>query len=184
MSSTNLSFRTPPDLMAKIKARDLKGVENPGATAKRDVARWYSLLSASLPEVTVVPAEAVVMIHAANWWLTTMNASALLGLPDTLRSGIGLDDFYGAYQQSLGESMLSLPLSARAALWDAAERYEVEVSKHPDQTFGAVLHRVGLHTYQLSPQGLEIVESFSAVESSALPAAYMKAVKDARGGEE
>jgi hypothetical protein len=175
VSSTNLSFRTPPDLMQKFRDRDIKGVENPGAIAKRDVERWYSLLGESLKAVHIEPVEAVVMIFAANWSLSGMNGQTLADLPETLRREVGLHAFYREAQLDLAEETERWPLSVRAALWDAAERYDVVAHKEPGLTFGATLHRVGLHSYDLTPEELALVEGIPAVESDSLPGVYMKA---------
>lgn len=175
MSSTNLSFRTPPGLMQKIRDRDIKGVDNPGAIAKRDVERWYSLLGESLKAVHIEPAEAVVMIFAANWSFNGMSSQTLTDLPETLRHGMGLHSFYREAQLGLAEEVERWPLDVRAALWDAAERYDVAAHKTPGRTFGATLHQVGLHSYDLTPEELALVESIPAVESDSLPGVYMKA---------
>lgn len=175
MSSTNLSFRTPSDLMQRIKDRDIKGVDNPGAIAKRDVARWYSLMGESLKGITIEPDEAVVMIFAAHWSLSAMNGPMLSALPDLLRQEMGLDPFYREAQLRLGEEVGRWPLDVRAALWDAAERYDIVVHRGPERTYGAALHQVGMHSYHLTPKELALVESIPAVESDSLPAAYMKA---------
>lgn len=175
MSSTNLSFRTPPDLMQKFRDRDIKGVDIPGAIAKRDVERWYSLLGESLKKVHVEPAEAVVMIFAANWSFSGMNSQTLTDLPETLRREVGLPAFYWEAQIGLAEEVGRWPLDVRAALWDAAERYDVVAHKEPGRTFGATLHQVGLHSYELTPEELALVESIPAVESDSLPEVYRKA---------
>lgn len=177
MSSTNLSFRTPPELMARIRSRDIKGVENPGSMAKRDVERWYSMLETSLRKVSVDPQEAVVMIYAVNWWMSGMTGATLTELPQTLSQEIGLPDFYRDAQLGLAEQVEGWPLNVRAALWDAAERYDVMVHRQPNKTFGAALHEVGLHRYDLDPQELSMVESFTAVESDSLPAVFMEAAR-------
>lgn len=175
MSSTNLSFRTPADLKQKFQDRDIKGVQNPGAIAKRDVERWYSLLSQSLGEVAVEPVEAVVMIYAAHWWLNGMGGQSLTTLPEILRSEMGLDVFYRDAQDALANRVQDWSLDVRAALWDAAERYDVLAHRQTGKTFGATLHQVGLHTYALTPRELSVVESIPAVESDLLPEEYMKA---------
>lgn len=175
MSSTNLSFRTPADLMQRIRARDIKGVANPGAIAKRDVERWYSLMAEALKEVSVEPVEAVVMIYAANWSLTGMTGHALMDLPETLAREIGLPAFYRDAQLELVEKVERCSLDVRAALWDAAERYDVIAHKEPGRTFGATLHQVGLHCYDLGPDELALVEKLPAEESLSLPQAYMNA---------
>lgn len=181
MSSTNLSFRTPPDLMQRVRARDIKGVANPGAIAKREVERWYSLIGHSLKEVSVEPAEAVVIIYAANWWLNAMSGQVLEDLPDVLSKQMGLHAFYRDAQLGLAEQVERWPLDVRAALWDAAERYDVLAHREPGRTFGATLHQVGLHSYELSPEELELVESIPAAESNKLPDVYMKAAMRSGG---
>jgi hypothetical protein len=181
VSSTNLSFRTPPDLMQKLRDRDIKGVDNPGAIAKRDVERWYSLLSESLKTVHVEPAEAGGLIVAASWAFSGMNSQTLADLPETLRREVGLHVFYREAQLGLAEEVERWPLDVRAALWDAAERYDVVAHKEPGRSFGAVLHRVGLHSYELTPEELALVESIPAVESDSLPGVYMKATIDNGG---
>lgn len=181
MSSTNLSFRTPADLMMKFRARDIKGVDNPGAIAKRDVERWYLLIGHSLKEVSVEPAEAVVIVYAANWWLNGMSGQILQDLPDILSKQMGLHAFYRDAQLGLAERVERWPLDVRAALWDAAERYDVLAHRDPGQTFGATLHQVGLHSYDLTPEELSLVESIPAAESDQLPDAYMRAATGSGG---
>lgn len=181
MSSTNLSFRTPAELMQRIRARDIKGVDNPGAIAKRDVERWYSLLGESLKYVSVKPVEAVVMIYAVHWCLKGMGGQSLMDLPETLRREIGLHAFYRDAQLGLAEEVERRPLDVRAALWDAAERYDVVAHREPGRSFGAVLHRVGLHSYDLMPQELALIEGLPAVESDSLPGVYMNATIDNGG---
>lgn len=176
VSSSNLSFRTPPELKARLKARDIKGVDHPGAIAKRDIERWYSLMEESLHEVAVSPAEAVVVIYGVHWWLPALTGSALSDLPVQIRRLVGLPPFYRDAQDSLGERLYAMSLSARAALWDAAERYDVAVRRNHEQTFGRALHEVGLHSYDLPQSELWVVENLTAVESDALPAAYMNAI--------
>lgn len=175
MSSTNISFRTPDDLKQKLRSRDIKGVDNPGAIAKRDVDRWYSLLGQSLGSVEVDPVEAVVMIYAAHWSLDGMSGQSLYRLPEILRQEMGLDAFYREAQISLAERVERWPLDVRAALWDAAERYDVLAHKETGRTFGATLHQVGLHSYNLTSSELKLVESIPAAESDFLPGVYMKA---------
>lgn len=175
MASTNISFRTPPELMTKLASRDIKNVKYPGHVAKRDVDRWYSLLESSLGEATVSPEEAVVIIFAASWWLPVMTGRFLTELPAILRQEIGLDGSYAGASRSLADRMESWPLAVRAAVWDAAERYDVTVRQGPWRTYGAALHQVGLHNYRLSSQELALVEALPAVESRELPAAYLAA---------
>jgi hypothetical protein len=166
--------------MKKIQSRDIKGVDNPGAMAKRDLERWYSLLDDSLKSVSIELNEAVVMIYAVNWWLGIMDGHQLYSLPQQLLQQMGLDDFYREAQSSLAEKVEKWPLAVRAALWDAAERYEVATHRNPGKTFGAALHQVGLHSYALTPQELAVVEELAAMESDMLPGAYMNAVNEGR----
>lgn len=173
MSSTNLSFRTPAPLLQLFRDRDIKGVDNPGVIAKRDVERWYSLLGESLKKVRIEPEEAVVMIYAAHWWLGTMTGLLLGSLPEHLLQNMGLDAFYRGAQESLAQKVDGWPLSVRAALWDSAERYEVIAHRKPGNTLGGALHQVGLHSYSLDPEDLLLVECVPAVESDELPRAYM-----------
>jgi hypothetical protein len=161
--------------MLKLKDRDIKGVDNPGAIAKREVDRWYSLLGHSLRGVSVAPAEAVIIIYATNWWLSAMSGQVLEDLPDTLRQGMGLHAFYRDAQLGLSEKVARWPLDVRAAMWDAAERYDVLAHRETGRTFGATLHQVGLHSYELTSEELALVEKIPAVESDHLPDAYMKA---------
>lgn len=176
--SINLSFRTPEDLLRKIKSRDIKGSGFPGAIAKRDVERWYALLGEVLKTVSLVPAEIVVMVHAATRWLGPMNSENLAALPDQLRQEIGLDPFYRDAQLGLADQAEGWSLGVRAAVWDAAERYEVVAHQQPDLTFGAALHQAGLHTYDLDAEELAVVTSLLALEGDMLPAAYMRMIRD------
>lgn len=165
--------------MKRIQSRDIKGVDNPGAVAKRDVERWYSFLGESLKGVRVSPREAVVIIYAANRWLGVMTGPRLESLEGDLFEPIGLDGvregFYREAQESLSAKVGEWPLNVRAALWDAAERYEVTAYRQPGKTFGAVLHQVGLHSYELDPEELDVVERVPAAESDALPDLYVNA---------
>jgi hypothetical protein len=164
--------------MQRLQARNIKGVKNPGAIAKRDVERWYSLLEASVSYVKVEPIEAVVMIYAANWHFSAMNSRTLEDLGSILRQEMGLNPFYADAQRTLAQKVEDWPLLVRAALWDAAERYDVLAHLRRVETFGAGLHQVGLHSYELEPEELARVEGLAAVEGDSLPEEYMRTVME------
>ncbi len=176
--SINLSFRTPEDLLKKIKSRDIRGSDFPGAIAKRDVERWYALLGEVLKGIVLDPVDIVVMVYAVTRWLGPMDGEQLVSLPHQLRQEMGLDPFYRDAQLSLAETAEGWSLGVRAAVWDAAERYEVIAHQNPELTFGAALHQAGLHRYDLNAGELALVESFPAVEGAQLPGAYMAADED------
>lgn len=177
MPSTNLSFRTPKPLLDLIRGRDLKGVENPGATAKRDVERYYGLLAEALRDVRLMPLEVVVLIHYVGTYEGYATVSQILDAADVFReSQIGLDENFDEAQQSLAESYASLSLAARYAAWDAAERYQVLAlsNKDTELTYGMALHRVGLHTYDLDPEVLAHIERMDAVDADRLPGLFLR----------
>jgi hypothetical protein len=187
MASKNLSFRTPQELLDKIKARDLKGVDNPGAVAKREVERWYSVLQESLSEVRLTPAEAVVLIHHVEVFDGQADLPIIRVASDCIADGsTGLSSFYGPVRASLARQMARWSFAGLFAAWDAAERYHVLVKRNFDReeqaedlTFGMALHRVGLHTYDLPPEELEVIESTPAVMPDRLPDAYLRALEEA-----
>jgi hypothetical protein len=156
--ATNLSFRTPSELMDKIKLRDFTNVQNPGATAKRGLIRWYDMLGCALREIHLIPKEAVVLIHLVNRVGPDISADrlAVYQIKDQ-----GLGEAYTFVTESLAAKMASWPLATRYAAWDAAERYEALVSKEK-LSYGSALHQVGLHTYDLTPEELEHVEALEA----------------------
>lgn len=167
MPSTNLSFRTPAELMDKIKARDLKGVDNPGATAKRDLSRWYEFLTVNLGEVKLQPDEAAVLIYYVGKYQgaatqeSVVNASTIIEADD-----LGLSEDLDDARGSLARKMDSWFMGELYAAWDAAERYQVLVERvDPDEdlTFGMALHKVGLHNYHLTTEKLALVEAMNAV---------------------
>lgn len=185
MASRNISFRVPEDLLDKIRARDPEGNEYPGATAKRDVDRWYAMLEHYSREIAQFsPDEAVVLIYYVGTYGGRPSTAHVLAVGDSLaNSNVSfLDEFYGAAQESLGRKLQHLAPMARFAAWDAAERYQAlalgaERSGEP-LTLGMALHRTGLHTYDLEPHVLRRVEATRAVESDYLPGAYLRAAKE------
>jgi hypothetical protein len=193
MPSRNLSFRTPPKLLEQIQSRDLKGVDNPGAVAKRDVERWYEVLQESMREVRLNPAEAVVLIYYAGSLLedSSVSLSRVLMAHHIIGSGgLGLESAFTPVSESLADKMAGWSLAGKYAAWDAAERYEVVVRRNlehvegavegaEDLTFGMALHRVGLHTYDLLPDELAVIERMGAVPADMLPGAYLRALREA-----
>jgi hypothetical protein len=189
MPSTNLSFRTPVDFMDRIKSRDLKGVDNPGATAKRDLGRWYDVLAEGLREVQVTPDEAVVLIYYVSTY------EGLATVDNVMRAGevledypVGLVDDFDTAKWELGKKYQTWSLAGRYAAWDAAERYEVlarrnEASTEP-LTLGMALHRAGLHTYDLPPEILAHVERTPATIADELPGIYLRTAEEEQDVEE
>lgn len=183
MASRNLSFRTPEPLMDKIRSRDLKGVDNPGAVAKRDVERWYNVLQEGLAEVRLTPPESVVLIHYVGPFEGHVVHTNVLLAAQHIQSGpMGLGEPFAAVRESLAAKMAQWSLAGRYAAWDAAERYQVLVARNfaredlaEDLTFGMALHHVGLHTYDLPQEELSVIEGMDAVEASRLPGAYVRA---------
>jgi hypothetical protein len=180
MPSPNLSFRTPQSLLEQIQRRDLKGVENPGAVAKRDVERWYGLLQEALSEVRLSPAEAVVLIHYVGALQNEPVHSNILLAAQTIGStSLGLGDAFAAVRASLAAKMASWSLAGKYAAWDAAERYEVLAVRGPETlTFGMALHEVGLHTYDLPTDELATIERMAATTADQLPGEYLVALED------
>lgn len=183
MASTNLSFRTPTDFMDKIKSRDLKGVENPGATAKRDLGRWYEALSEGLREIEVMPDEAVVLIHYVGTYQGLASVDNVARAGEVLEDySVGLTEDFDAVKGRLGRKYQTWSLLGKYAAWDAAERYEVLAKHGTDEglTLGMALHRVGLHTYDLSPGVLAHVERTPALEADKLPGIYLRTAEEER----
>jgi hypothetical protein len=183
MPSTNLSFRTPQPLLDKIKIRDLKGVNNPGATAKRDLGRWYDLLSESLEEVSITPEEAVILIHYVATYDGCPSARNVFDAGEVLEDyPIGLAEDFDAAKEALGRKYQDWSYATRYAAWDAAERYEVLARNHTEDnlTFGMALHRAGLHTYDLPPDELAVIERMKAAPAAFLPGVYVRAVEEDR----
>lgn len=182
MASQNVSFRVEPDLLEKIRSRDPGATRYPGATAKREVIRWYDMLaeySRDMPRLS--PAELVVWIYYVGTYDGRPAVNNVLEAGDVLLDQqIGLDVFYDDFQTQVGLSLNGVPAMAVWALWDAAERYQALVSSTKDEslTYGMALHKVGLHTYDLAPQDLKLVEAVPAVSAELLPSAYLRAVQE------
>lgn len=182
-ASVNLSFRAPEALMKQFKSRDRKGVRHPGSIVKRDIERWYSLLADGLKEVTIEPAEAVVMIYYVNIFDgepdhldVVSSATRLQGRP------IGLSEEFDPIRDSLAEKMATWSQASVYAVWDAAERYQVRALAGSTDTFGMALHHVGLHSYHLSPEELRQIEQMAAVEADSLPGEYLRALEESSSG--
>lgn len=188
MPSQNISFRAQESLLEQIRARDPQASQYPGATAKREVERWYAMLDESFKEIREVdrlsPAESVVLIYYVGTYGGRPSNDAVLQAGDVLRgSAVGfLDEFYDNAQALVGAKLRLMSPMARYALWDAAERYEalaVGAARSGEPlTLGMALHKVGLHTYDLAPHILRWVEATPAVESDLLPGAYLRAAKE------
>lgn len=186
MPSQNISFRAQPDLLEKIRARDPQKSRYPGATAKRDVERWYAMLEDSLGAVEkFTPDEAVVLIYYVGTYGGRPAHEHVMRVGDSLRdSSVSfLDPFYDLAQTSVGAKLRLMSPMGRYAAWDAAERYEAlaqEAVREKDEnlTFGMALHKVGLHTYNLASHVLQRVEATRAVPSDYLPGAYLRAAKE------
>jgi hypothetical protein len=181
MPSSNLSFRAPEPFLEQIRSRDIKGVDNPGAVAKRDLIRWYGVLQQGLGEVDLTPAEAVVLIHFVGAFHDrSVNLSEMLMAHHVINgASLHLEEVYTPVRASLADKMANWSTVARYAAWDAAERYQV-VSRHGplNTTFGMALHRVGLHSYVLPPEDLATVERMGAVSADLLPGEYIAALKE------
>lgn len=181
MASTNLSFRTPEVLMGKIRSRDLKGVDNPGATAKRDIERYYSLMDEGMRTVRLTPKEAVVLIYHVSTYEGYATAQQIADAWEVFQDyQLGLDENFDDATESLGQAYAEWPLVGRWAAWDAAERYQVLATRSgdPELTFGMALHRAGLHTYDLSQEELAHIERMGAVEGDLLPGVFLRALQE------
>jgi hypothetical protein len=186
MPSQNVSFRTSPELLEKIRRRDPDASKYPGATAKREVERWYAMLEDHLADLEKFsPDECVVLIYYVGTYGGRPSHEAVLRAGDVLQgSAVGfLDEFYDRAQISVGAKLRLMNPMSRYALWDAAERYEALAltrAKDGDTTltFGMALHEIGLHTYDLPSHILQRVEATRAVESDLLPGAYLRAAKE------
>lgn len=159
MPSPNLNFRAPADLLAKIRSRDPQGLKLPGSIAKRDLERWYAALEAGLEGVTLTPAEAILLARVVRdaprvdeAFVTTL----IRAVEDSSLTG------WEVQQRGLVRKLAAFPLITRWALVDAAERYLAYAEKNPEATTGMALHQVGLHTYDLAPWELEILENSMA----------------------
>jgi hypothetical protein len=182
--SNNLTFRAPEGLMDQIKSRDIKGVQYPGTVAKRDIDRWYRVLADGLKEVRLDPTEALVLIYYVDTLGGEPSHEEVTGLAEGLRSGqIGLGETFDAARVSLAEKLFGASLAAVYALWDAAERYHVAARRNDedawseDLTFGMALHKIGLHTYDLSPEELAHIERTTAVLPDLLPGAFLSTLE-------
>lgn len=155
MPSPNLNFRAPADLLAKIRSRDPQGLKLPGSIAKRDLERWYAALEAALRTVRLTPAEAVYLIRTVQE-AYPVNESFVTVL-DQVVDDSWLEG-WGAARDTLARKLAPMPQVTRWALVDAAERYLAYAEKNPEASTGMALHQVGLHTYDLAPWELEILE--------------------------
>ncbi len=188
MPSQNIGFRANDALLKQIRSRDPQAHQYPGATAKREIERWYAMLEEGSRELLKVdrlkPAEAVVLIYYVGTYGGRPSHEAVMRCGDVLREqSVGfLDEFYDNAQAGLGAKLRLMSPMGRYALWDAAERYEALAMGAADEeaplTFGMALHKVGLHSYNLAPHILQRVEATRAVESDFLPGAYLRAAKE------
>jgi hypothetical protein len=168
MPSQNVAFRTAGPLLKKISSRDPKGVKTPGATAKRDLERWYSALEFCLSKVKLDPAEAVLLIkvigtvpeHTDEW-------VEHLGL-HVLESE---EEGYEHVRTRLVQRITQWDFMTCWAVVDAVERYVVFQARNagdPDITLGMALHQVGLHSYMVSTEELAALEAAGAASPADL----------------
>jgi hypothetical protein len=167
MPSTVLSFTAPYLLLKQITSRDPKGAKKPGATAKRDLERWYGVLSGALERLKLDPAEAVLLLQV----LGTVDASPeekarLLAVHVERDTAEG----YGHVRRELVRKMTSWDLLTCWAVVDAAERYVVYQQRNPGATLGMALHQVGLHSYEATYKELAALEATTAVVPAELEA--------------
>jgi hypothetical protein len=166
--------------MQQIRGRDRKGVDNPGAVVKRDVKRWYAVLHDALSEVKLSPLEALVLIcYVARFEGEPTHVAVMTaheGIGDTR---LGLSQEFRATGDSLSAKYMCWSTAAKYAAWDAAERYQVLSLRQADDppTFGMALHTVGLHTYDISPDELSVIERMKAAPADFLPGVYLRALE-------
>lgn len=184
MPSSNLSFRSPETFLAKIRQRDLAGFTNPGATAKRDLTRWYDLLNEAMSEIHIQPVEAVVWIFYVNTYEGYPSARQILEAGDVIfESDLTLGDCFLDARETLSEKCQGWSPAAHYAAWDAAERYQVMVTAGKARealtaTFGMALHQVGLHTYDVAPDELNHIEAMKAVPAEKLAEEYLNTLPE------
>jgi hypothetical protein len=152
---TGLNLRVDEILRAKIKSRDLKGVENPGAVARRDLERWYGSLKDALDQIKLAPAEAVLLIAVIG--KESVHSEALAA---TLAMHVeeSEEEGYGHVRNRLVQKIEHWDRTTRWAVIDACERYAVYAKRHPESTLGMALHQVGLHSYTATPEEMAVLE--------------------------
>jgi len=167
----------------------MKGVDSPGATAKRDLGRWYDMLSEGLREVQITPDEAVVLIYYVSTYEGLATVDNVERAGEVLEDySVGLMDDFETAKWELGKKYQTWSLAGRYAAWDAAERYEV-LARHNEKTaepltLGMALHRVGLHTYDLPPEILDHVERTPAMIADKLPGLYLRTAEEESNAED
>lgn len=160
MPNPNMSFRAPALLRDALAARNPKDdVKNSGAIAKREVERWYVELDRALARIKLDPAEAVLLISVVG--KSSLN-------PDELAHRLPLEveqdtsEGFGHVRERLVRKMSSWDTLRMWAVVDAVERYEIYQRRNPSATLGMALHVVGLHSYEVTPEELALLESTQA----------------------
>jgi hypothetical protein len=161
MPNPNMSFRAPALLRDALAARNPKDdVKNSGAVAKREVERWYTELDRALARIRLDPAEAVLLISVIG--KSTLQPHELA---HQLHIEVERDtsEGFGHVRDRLVQKMFSWDVMRMWAVVDAVERYEIYQRRNPQATLGMALHVVGLHSYQVTPDELTLLESTQAV---------------------
>jgi hypothetical protein len=162
MPSQNIVFRTTGLLLKRISIRDPKGVKMPGATARRDLERWYSALEIALSKVKLDPAEAVFLIKVVgtepehnDHFVEFLGAA----IQDSDEEG------FEHVRARLIHKVSQWDFITLWAVVDACERYVVYQARNagdPKVTLGMALHQVGLHSYMVTPEELAALEAAEA----------------------
>jgi hypothetical protein len=159
MPSQNVSFRAPYPLINQIQARDPKGYKYPGAAAKRDLERWYNLLSRTLDRMLLAPAEAVFLIRVVG--NADLPAEEVVQKLHMLVEQDRTEGYGHIRRKLIAETSHWHPIQCWAVV-DAVERYQIYQQRHPEATLGMALHMVGLHNYQATQEELSVLEGVKA----------------------
>ena len=138
--TANVSFRL--GLMADdVRERARDGVTL-SAVAQRDLERYYATLKASLLDVDLTEAEALLIVDACNGLLVEPHSVGFLWaqISDAIRLE-GLDQKWGIDGSALVEKIRSWTYAQNLAAQDAAEKWWMICD---DGERGETLRRVGL----------------------------------------
>lgn len=138
-----VSFRIA-ELTAPIQERT-NSYNSLGSIAKRDLERYYALLSAELRTVDLSEAEAMLICDAQNGILMESHSMRLLwaGIDDAIALD-RLDQKWHVDGGPLVAKLRTLSPAQTYAICDAAERFWVRNGEHPEESNQERVRAVGL----------------------------------------
>lgn len=123
MTSSHVQFQADSPLDRELEARVGDGGD-PGATARRDLQRYYALLEHTRLTLNFTENEYLLMMEALNGSIFDENVAGLIWaeVEDGIRMD-HLDEKYGVDGQELIRRLRGLTLSQNMTFADAAERF-------------------------------------------------------------